>query len=126
MDEILDVIAKHDIYDWSEKDSSKSIELRIVQDADNLDAIGAIGVGRTFKFGGAHNNPMYIPDENLNFEEDFVEDGTTTSTIAHFHEKLLKLKDNMNTPTGINLAEGRHQFMLDFVDQFLNEWKGKA
>lgn len=124
IDNILDVIAKHDFYDWTVKDNSKSIELQIVQDADNLDAIGAIGIGRTFKFGGANNNPMYIPGENLNFTEDFKEDGTMTSTVAHFYEKLLKLKDNMNTVTGKRLAQKRHDFMVQFIEQFLAEWNG--
>lgn len=123
---ILDVVELHDIYDWTEKIKNKSIELQIVQDADNLDAIGAIGIGRTFAFGGTYARPMYIPGESLSFTKDFVEDPNhRTSTIAHFYEKLLKLKQNMNTKTGIRLAEQRHKIMEDFVSQFLDEWEGR-
>lgn len=123
---ILDVVKLHDIYDWTQKMKSKSIELQIVQDADNLDAIGAIGIGRTFAFGGVYGRQMYIPGENLKFTKDFVEDpDNRTSTIAHFYEKLLKLKENMNTKTGIKLAQRRHKIMEDFLKQFFNEWNGK-
>lgn len=123
---ILDVVALHDIYDWTEKIKNKSIELKVVQDADNLDAIGAIGIGRTFAFGGSHGLPMYIPGEKLIFTEDFVEHPNyRTSTLAHFYEKLLKLKQNMNTKTGMKLAEQRHRVMEEFVKQFLDEWEGR-
>lgn len=123
---ILKVVELHDIYDWTEKMDDKSIELQVVQDADNLDAIGAIGIARTFAFGGHYQRPMYIPGENLDFDKDFVEDPNhRTSTIAHFYEKLLKLKENMNTTTGVKLGEQRHQVMQDFLDQFFNEWEGK-
>lgn len=123
---ILEVIKYHDIYDWSEKVVDKSIELQIIQDADNLDAIGAIGIARTFTFGGAHNCQMYSPGENLEFNHDFVENPqVTTSTIAHFYEKLLKLKDHMNTKTAKQIAQKRHQFMEDFLQQFFDEWNGK-
>lgn len=123
---ILDVVALHDIYDWSEKIEDKSIELQIVQDADNLDAIGAIGIGRTFAFGGAYNLQMYNPGENLSFANDFVQNPThTTSTIAHFYEKLLKLKQYMNTKTGLELAEQRHKIMENFLKEFFDEWEGR-
>lgn len=125
IDSILEVIAFHDIYDWTEKIEKKSIELQIVQDADNLDAIGAIGIARTFAFGGANGVSMYDPGERLDFNQDFVEDPThRTTTIAHFYEKLLKLKDNMNTKTGLRLAEQRHAVMTDFLDHFFKEWEG--
>ncbi|MDD4135639.1 MAG: HD domain-containing protein [Candidatus Shapirobacteria bacterium] len=122
---ILEIIELHDIYDWTEKNKNKSIELQIVQDADNLDAIGAIGIGRTFAFGGANSRPMYIPGENLTFTKDFIDNpNCTTSTIAHFYEKLLKLKQNMNTKTGIRIAEQRNQVMENFLKQFFDEWNG--
>lgn len=122
---VLEVVKRHDIYDWSDESSQKSIELQIVQDADNLDAIGAIGIARTFAFGGAHGSIMYYPGENLNFTNDFVDDPHhKTSTIAHFYEKLLKLKDHMNTGTGKRIAVSRHQIMVDFLDQFFSEWEG--
>ena len=122
---VLDVIALHDVYDWTTK-VEKSIELQIVQDADNLDAIGAIGIGRAFAFGGSIGRAMYVPDENLTFDQDFVEDpAIKTTTIAHFHEKLLKLKTNMNTPIGIKMAEARHLCMEEFLAEFFAEWKGE-
>ena len=122
---ILEIVALHDIYDWSNK-TQKSIELQIVQDADRLDAIGAIGIGRTFAFGGSHDRPMYHPGESLVFEKDFIEDPNyRTTTIAHFYDKLLKLHKNMNTVSGQAMAEERHQFMESFLAQFFDEWAGK-
>ncbi len=123
---ILDVVKFHDIYDWTEKMNNKSIELQIIQDSDNLDAIGAIGIGRNFAYGGAHGLQMYYPGENLNFTKDFIENpNDQTSTIAHFYEKLLRLKDSMNTKTGKQIAQQRHQIMEDFLKQFFDEWNGK-
>ena len=121
---VLNVIALHDVYDWTEKTEDKSIELQVVQDADNLDAIGAMGIARTFMFGGHHGQPMYLPEEDLVFVEDFV-DGSPKgkSVVAHFYEKLLKLKDNMNTQTGIKLAQKRHEIVLSFLNQFFKEWE---
>jgi uncharacterized protein len=124
--QVLEIVKWHDIYDW-ETPQNKSIELQIVQDADNLDAMGALGIGRTFAFGGAHGRNMYTPGENLSFDKDFVENiHYGTSTIAHFYEKLLKLKDNMNTPTGKELGQIRHMRMVQFLDDFFEEWNGFA
>jgi uncharacterized protein len=125
--QVLDIVAKHDIYDWTDKDNTKSIELKIVQDADNLDALGAIGIARSFTFGGANGLNMYNKGENLEFSDDFVEDPNhRTSTIAHFYEKLFKLKDNMNTKTGLVMANERHEFMRKFVEKFFSEWEGAS
>ena len=119
--EILSVIARHDEYDWSDP-QPKSLELQIVQDADNLDAIWALWIARTFMYAGAHNCPMWVPWESLDFDHDYIENGTNTSIIRHFYEKLLKLADNMNTETGKEIGLVRHAFMEKYVEQFFNEW----
>lgn len=98
----------------------------IIQDADKLDAIGAIGIARTFAYGGSKGSPIYDPNippiEHLSVES---YKNNRSHTINHFYEKLLKLKDLMHTPTAIKLAEKRHQFMLDFLDEFYMEWETK-
>lgn len=101
-----------------------TLEGRIVQDADRLDALGAIGIARTMVFSGAKGRPVYDPeiaprDESLQKEYRDYSKGTA---VNHFYEKLLKLKDLMNTPYGRKLAEERHDFMLGFLEQFYKEW----
>ena len=104
----------------------KSIELDVVQDADRLDAIGAIGIARTFNYGGFKNRALYNPEikPNLNLTKAEYK-ASNAPTINHFYEKLLLLKDLMNTKTGGKIAKQRHQYMVDFLQQFDAEWEGK-
>jgi uncharacterized protein len=104
----------------------KSPELDVVQDADRLDAIGAIGIARTFNYGGHKGRSIYNPEikPNLNITKEEYKN-SDAPTLNHFYEKLLLLKDRMNTQTGKLMAEKRHDFMLAYLDQFYNEWDGE-
>jgi uncharacterized protein len=103
-----------------------SKEMQIVQDADRLDAIGAIGIARAFTYGGFKNRVLYdpaiLPEEHLNKES---YKNTTAPTINHFYEKLLLLKDMMNTKAGRAMATERHNFILLYLEHFYKEWEGK-
>ncbi|MCX2573602.1 HD domain-containing protein [Pedobacter sandarakinus] len=106
--------------------SFTSKEMQIVQDADRLDAIGAIGIARAFTYGGFKNRVLYdpaIPPQQHLDKETYK--NTTAPTINHFYEKLLLLKDMMNTAAGKAIAIKRHDFMLTYLDNFYQEWEGK-
>ncbi|MCI8654828.1 MAG: HD domain-containing protein [Clostridia bacterium] len=102
-----------------------SIEGKIAQDADRLDGIGAIGIARTFTYGGEKGRVIYNPNNNeLVNEKEYFLKGSNTS-ISHFYDKLLKLKDRMNTHTSKEIAMRRHKYMEDFLEEFFDEWNGK-
>ena len=123
IEQVLFVIKNISFKNREEAPENPPLELQIVQDADRLDAIGAIGIARTFNFGGFKNNLMYHPEIKpnlgMNKEEYKKSNGTT---INHFYEKLLLLKDLMNTETAKKIASERHNFMLQFLDEFYKEW----
>ena len=123
IEQVLFVIKNISFKNRAEAPENPPLELQIVQDADRLDAIGAIGIARTFNFGGFKNNLMYHPEIKpnlgMNKEEYKKSNGTT---INHFYEKLLLLKDLMNTKTAKKIASERHDFMLQFLDEFYKEW----
>jgi uncharacterized protein len=108
-----------------EKNKIETKEGFVVQDADRLDAIGAIGIARCFSYGGSKNRPIYDPDfkedKNKNFEQ--YKKGSSSS-LQHFDDKLLHLKDLMNTKTGELMAKKRHNYLKDYTKQFLKEWTG--
>lgn len=126
IEQVLFIIKNISFKNRNEAPENLPIELKIVQDADRLDAIGAIGIARTFNFGGFKNNLMYHPEIppklNMTKMEYKKNEGTT---INHFYEKLLLLKDLMNTDAAKKIASERHDFMLKFLDEFYKEWEVK-
>jgi len=98
---------------WRKGEKPKTKEGLIAEDADRLDAIGAIGIGRAFAYGGRKGRPLYDPSAPMDRGE---------STIHHFFQKLVKIKENLNTASAKRLAERRHAFLLSFVEEFLEEW----
>ncbi len=105
----------------------KSPELQAVQDADRLDALGALGIARTFAYGGSKGHSMHDPElpPRVGLDQKSYRGGKSTSA-NHFHEKLFLLKDRMNTATGRAIAEERHRYMKEFLDRFMTEWDGKG
>lgn len=105
---------------------ARSLESAVVQDADRLDAIGAIGIARTFAYGGHKNRLIYDPAVHPQMHDDFqAYKNSAAPTVNHFYEKLLLLKERMNTKTAIAMAHGRHLFMESFLEQFYDEWEAK-
>lgn len=125
-EKILSTIAEVSFKGAGVKTPTTSLEAAIVQDADRLDAIGAVGIARTFAYGGNKGRLLYHPDEKPEMHTSFeAYQKTTAPTINHFYEKLLLLKDRMNTPTAKKMAQERHQFMEMYLDRFFAEWDGK-
>ncbi|WP_432672190.1 HD domain-containing protein [Flavobacterium sp. SM2513] len=126
IDHVIEIIKNISFKGGNFEKQFNSIELQIVQDADRLDAIGAIGISRTFNYGGFKNRTMYNPEirPNLNMTKEEYK-SSDAPTINHFYEKLLLLKDKMNTVSGKKMAIKRHEFMEMFLEQFYAEWEGK-
>lgn len=126
MEHVIQIIKNISFKGGNFEKTFSSKELEIVQDADRLDALGAIGIARTFNYGGFKNraiyNPNIAPKLNMSKEEYKISDAPT---LNHFYEKLLLLKDQMNTETGKKLAQERHRFMETFLSQFYAEWEGE-
>jgi len=122
---IIDHMSFKNSFD-TDKNAFSSKEMEVVQDADRLDAIGAIGIARCFNYGGFKNRALYNPEiePNLNMSKSEYKN-SDAPTLNHFYEKLLLLKDQMNTKTGQQIALERHQYMEGFLNQFLAEWEGK-
>ncbi|WP_099362810.1 HD domain-containing protein [Fredinandcohnia onubensis] len=124
-EEVIEIISTMSFKGGS-RPPMKTIEGQVVQDADRLDAIGAIGIARTFAYAGAHGDLIYDPE--LPFRESMTKEeyrnGKSTA-VNHFYEKLLKLKDTLNTNAAKKAAQERHDFMTSFLDQFYKEWNGQ-
>lgn len=126
INKVIMIMSNISFRDSYNSDYERTDELDIVQDADRLDAIGAIGIARAFNYGGSRNNEIYVPDQSpgsFTTREEYTD--SRTSTINHFYEKLLLLKDMMNTTTGREMAEERHKYMENFLKQFYREWDWK-
>jgi len=126
IEHVINIIKNISFKGGNETQKFKSVELDVVQDADRLDAIGAIGIARCFNYGGFKNrklfDPSILPNMNMTKEEYKT---STTPTINHFYEKLLLLKDRMNTKSGKRIAIKRHQYMEQYLEQFYAEWDGE-
>lgn len=122
---VLHCIAVHEEYGFEDDPSqAETLEAELIQDADNLDAIGAVGLARCFQFSGAHGNPLWRP-ERAYTGEPYDKADLSDSAVYHIHDKLLKLAEHMNTDTAQELAADRHAFMEQFLDRFKQEWRGQ-
>ena len=126
IEQVVKIIENISFAGGNERQPFKSLELDVVQDADRLDAIGAIGIARTFNYGGFKHRAMFDPEIKPNLEMTKEEyKASNAPTINHFYEKLLLLKDKLNTKTARDIAADRHIFMEQFLDQFYAEWHGE-
>ncbi len=123
--EIVQIIEQVSYKGAGVENNATSIEAKIVQDADRLDAIGAIGIARTFSYGGSKGRLIYHPEIKPVLHNSFEEyKKNSAPTVNHFYEKLLLLKKRLNTKTAIEIAEKRHTFMEEFLNRFYDEWEG--
>jgi uncharacterized protein len=125
-EKVIEIIRYVSFKNRDEAAAHFSKELAAVQDADRIDALGAIGIARTFNYGGYKNRAIYDPaikPSPHQTKEEYKK--SSAPTINHFYEKLLLLKDMMNTETGKKLAEGRHKYMEEFLERFFKEWEGE-
>ena len=124
-DHVMEIIATMS-FAGGNRPPMRTLEGRVVQDADRLDSIGAVGIARTFAFGGSRGRAIYEPGERARtYASKAQYRSSGASSILHFHEKLLLLKDRMNTASGRRLAEDRHRYMEAFLDEFMREWEGE-
>ena len=125
IEKVIQCIKYHEHYEWvsAKSNISEKISPEVLgfQDADRLDAVGAIGIARAFSFGGAHHQPIWIPENKPGF---WQHGDISGSVYNHLYEKLFKLKNTMNTNTGLIMAEARHKFMKNFAEAFEKEWYG--
>jgi len=127
IEHVIQIIKNISFKGGNQNQAFRSLELDVVQDADRLDAIGAIGIARTFNYGGYKDMKIYDPDIQPKLDmtkEEYKK--LKAPTINHFYEKLLLLKDRMNTETGKRLAQKRHEYMEGFLEQFYGEWNGEV
>ncbi len=127
IDHVIHIIENISFKGGKAQRTFNSLELDVVQDADRLDALGAVGIARTFNYGGFKNRAIYDPSISPNLDmtkEEYKK--STAPSINHFYEKLLLLKDRMNTETGRELADERHRYMEGFLEQFYKEWDSKC
>jgi uncharacterized protein len=127
IEHVVNIIENISFKGGNQSQNFRSPELDVIQDADRLDAIGAIGIARAFNYGGFKGRALYDPEiePKLNMSKEEYK-ASTAPTINHFYEKLLLLKDRMNTNTGKKLAEERNEYMKSFLEQFYQEWNGKS
>ena len=126
-DKIKDVVhclRFHETYHWHKNKNSLSKEAKILQDADRLESLGAIGIARCFTFGGIHNRPIWIPGQKV--DENWFYIKYSKSSVTQFYEKILRLKGGMNTKIGKKMAEGRHKFIKLYLKEFFKEWEGRV
>ncbi|MDX2007296.1 MAG: HD domain-containing protein [Meiothermus sp.] len=124
--QVLDICERISFKGAGVPDRMEGLEGRVVQDADRLDALGAIGVARTFAYGGSKSRPLHDPDEQIELHGSFeAYKSKSGSSLAHFHEKLYLLIDRLHTPAAHRIAEARDAFMREFERKFLLEWNGQ-